>query len=70
MEDGAAAGGEAGIPLRGTVPARGIHPDQPGDGQPGGSAVLQQAGNGGGVDQRRQAGGEDDAAELPSVPVE
>ena len=35
-----------------------------------GSAVLQQAGDGGAVDQRRQAGGEDDAAELPPLPVQ
>jgi hypothetical protein len=35
-----------------------------------GSAVLQQAGHGRAVDQGRQAGSEDDAAELPSVPVE
>ena len=38
--------------------------------EPGGGAVLQQAGDGGAVDQGRQAGGEDDAAELSSVPLE
>ena len=70
LEDGAAGGGEGGVPLRGTVPPRGIHRDQPGDGQPGGGAVLQQARHGRAVDQGRQAGGEDDAAELPSVPVQ
>src|ERR1700693_5411792 len=35
--------------------------------EPGSGAVLQQAWNGRAMDQR-QAGGEDDAAELPSVP--
>jgi hypothetical protein len=64
LEDGAAGRGEGGVPLRGTVPARGIHRDQPGDGQPGGGAVLQQAGHGGAMDQGRQTGGQDDAAEL------
>jgi len=52
------------------VPAGGIHRDQPGDGQPDGGAVLQQAGHGGTMDQGRQAGGEDDAAELLAVSVE
>ena len=31
--------------------------------------VLRQAGDGGAVDQRRQAGGEDDAVELLPIPV-
>jgi hypothetical protein len=35
------------------VPSRGIHRHQPGDGQPGGGAVLQQAGDGRAVDQGR-----------------
>ncbi len=56
--------------LSGLFPPRGVHRDQPGNGQPGDSAILQQAGNGGAVDQRGQAGGEDDAAELPLVPVQ
>ena len=38
--------------------------------QLGSGAVLQQTGYGGAVDQRGQAGGEDDAALLPSVSVE
>jgi hypothetical protein len=37
---------------------------------PSGGAVLQQAGHGRAVDQGGQAGGKDDAAELPPVPVE
>ncbi|MGB7723564.1 MAG: IS1380 family transposase, partial [Bryobacteraceae bacterium] len=37
---------------------------------PGGGAVLQQAGDGGTMDQRRQAGGEDDSVELPPVPFQ
>ena len=32
--------------------------------------VLQQAGDGGTVDQGGQAGGEDDPAELPSLPLQ
>jgi hypothetical protein len=69
LGDGAASGGEGGVSLWGTVPACGIHRDQPGDGQPGGGAVLQQAGHSGTVDRRSQASGENDAAELPSLPV-
>ena len=30
LEDGAAGGGEGGVPLRGVVPPRGVHRDQPG----------------------------------------
>ena len=41
----------------------------PGGPEPGGSAVLQQAGDGGAVDQGGEASGEDDAAELSSVPL-
>jgi hypothetical protein len=70
LEDGAARGGQDRVPLRGTAPARGVHCDQPGDGQPCSVAVLQQAGDGGALDRGRQAGGQDDAAELPSAPVE
>src|ERR1019366_8807886 len=66
-KDGAPGGG---VPLRRVVPSRGIHRDQPGDRQPGGGAVLQQAWNRRAMDQRRQAGSEDDAALLPSVPLE
>jgi len=40
LGDGAASGGEGGVSLWGTVPACGIHRDQPGDGQPGGGAIL------------------------------
>src|SRR5450759_1695771 len=70
LGDGAAGGSQGRVPLWGAVPACGIHRDQPGDGQPSGGAVLQQAGNGGAVDQGRQAGGQDDTSELPPVPVE
>jgi hypothetical protein len=41
-----------------------------GDRQPGGGAVLQQAWHRRAVDQGGQAGGENDPAELPSVPVQ
>jgi hypothetical protein len=70
LEDGAAGGGQSGVSLWGTVPPRGIHRDQPGDGQPRRGAVLQQARHGRAMDQGTQAGGEDDAAELPPVPVQ
>ena len=36
----------------------------------GGGAVLQQARYSGAVDQRRKASGEDDAAQLPQVPIQ
>src|ERR1019366_3547255 len=64
LEDGAACGCESGVPLRGVVPASGIHRDQPGDPEPGGGAVLQQARDGRAVDQRGEASGEDDAADV------
>ena len=66
LEDGAARGDECGAEVRRTVPARGPHRH----GQPGSGVVLQQAWNGGAIDQRMSAGGEDDAAALTSVPVE
>src|SRR5205807_9996737 len=70
LEDGAAGGGEGEVPLWGAVPSSRIHRDQPGDGQLGRGVFLQQTGHGGAVDQRRQAGGEDDPVELPPVSVE
>ena len=69
LEDGTTGSGEGGVPCRGVVSAPGIHRDQSGDTESGGGAVLQQARDGGAVDQGRQAGGEDDAALLPSVPL-
>ena len=47
-----------------------MHRHQPGYGQPGSGPVLQQTGNGGAADQGRQAGRQDDAAELPPIPVQ
>src|SRR5713226_4724231 len=70
LEDGPAGGGEGRASCGGAVPARGIHRDQPDPTEPGGGAVLQQARHRRAMDQRRQAGGEDDAAELPSLSVE
>ncbi len=46
-----------------------IHRDELDSAKSGGGAFLQQAGHCRTVDQGRQAGGEDDAAELPPVPV-
>jgi hypothetical protein len=57
------------FPCRRVVPASGVHRDQPGDPEPGSGAVLQQARDGGAMDQGGEAGGEDDAALLPSVPL-
>jgi hypothetical protein len=51
-------------------PASGLHRDQSGDAKPDGGALLQQAGHGGAMDERRQASGEDDAVVLPSLSVE
>ena len=51
LEDGAARGGEGEVPFWGTGPPRGIHCHEPGDGQLGGGAVLQQARDAGAVDQ-------------------
>src|ERR1039458_7463458 len=42
--DGAARGGEDRVPLWRVVPSRGIHRDQPGDGQPGGGAIHNKRG--------------------------
>ena len=70
LEDGPPGGGEGGASPGRVVPASGLHRHEPEPAQPGGGAVLQQARDGGAMDQRRQAGGEDDTAELPSVPVE
>jgi len=70
LEDGAACGGESGVSCWGVVPASRIHRDQPGNPEPGGSAVLQQAGYGRAVDQRGKAGRKDDSPLLPSVPLE
>jgi hypothetical protein len=55
---------------RGVVPAHGVHCDEPDPAEPGGGTVLQQAGHGRAVDQRGEASGEDDPAELPPIPVE
>jgi hypothetical protein len=60
LEDGTACGGEGEVPLRGVVPPSWIHRDQPGNPEPGGSAVLQQARDGRAVDQGGQAGRKDD----------
>src|ERR1017187_3688050 len=70
LENGAAGGGQSGVSFRGVVSSCGIHRDQPGDRQSGGGAVLQQAGHRRAVDQGRQAGSQDDQAELPPVPLE
>jgi hypothetical protein len=62
LEAIAAGGGEGGVPLRGIVPPRGVHRDQPGSVKPGRGEVLQQARDSRAMDKGRQAGGEDDAA--------
>ena len=51
LEDRTTSSGEGGVSCWGVVPASGVHRDQPGDAEPGGGALLQQAGDGGAVDQ-------------------
>ena len=58
----AAGGGEGGVPLRGIVPPRGVHRDQPRGLKPGYGTVLQQAWDSRAVDKGRQASGDEDAA--------
>src|ERR1019366_6023181 len=48
----------------------GVHRDQSGDAEPGGSAVLQQARDGRAVDQRGKASGEDDPTLLSPFSLE
>ncbi len=50
LGDGAAGGGQGGASLRRIVPPGGIHRDQPGNRQPRGGAVLQQARDSGAMD--------------------
>ena len=52
----------------GIVSSRGLHRDDPRDGQPRGGAVLQQARDSGTVDQGGQGSGETDPAELSPIP--
>ena len=66
LEDGATSGSEGGVPLRRNVPRVGfivpiLEASQSVDG-----AALEEAEYGGTMDQGRQAGGEDNATELPS----
>ena len=70
LEDRTTSSGEGGVPCRGALPAVGFHRDQPGDSEPGGGAVLQQAGDSGAVDQGRQASRKDDSPLLSSFPLE
>ena len=55
-------------PCRGTVPSGGLHRDQHTTREPEGRPLLQPARQGRAMDQGGQAGGKDDAAELPPVP--
>src|SRR5216683_225527 len=68
LADDAASGGEGRVPRRGIVPPGRLHRDQSWDFKPGGGAVLQQTREGRTVDQGRPAGGQDDAAVVPSLP--
>ncbi len=70
LEAIAAGGGEGGVPLWGVVPAGGVYRDQLPDFKPGGGALLQQTWHGRTMDKGRQAGGRDDAAFLPPLPVQ
>ncbi len=70
LENRPKSGGEGRAPSWGVISASGLHCDQPDAAESGGGAVLQQARHGRAVDQGRQAGREDDATVLPSVPLE
>ena len=70
LEDSTQGGGQGGASPRGAVPASRIHCDELDASESGGGAVLQQARYSGAVDQRRKASGEDDAAQLPQVPIQ
>jgi hypothetical protein len=58
-----------GISSQETASSPGIQRDEPRDGQAGDSAVLQQAGNRGAVDQKGQVGDGDATAKLPPIPI-
>jgi len=59
---------QGGASPRRAVPASGLHRHEPEPTGPGGDAVLQQAWDSGAMDQKSQAGGEDDAAVVSSIP--
>ena len=69
-KDSTQGGGQGGASSRGAVPASRVYRYELDAAESGGGAVLQQAGHGRAVDQGRQAGSEDDAAQLSPVPVE
>src|ERR1039458_10074942 len=66
LENGTKSSGEGRVPCCRVVSATGVHRDQPRDAEPGGSALLQQTGYGGTMDQGGKAGGQDDASFLSS----
>jgi hypothetical protein len=77
LDDGTTSCGEGGVPCRTVVPPSGVHRDYYNLETSSRAVVrvynstIQQAGDSGALDQRRQAGGEDEAAALlPSVPLE
>ena len=70
LEDSTQGGGQGGASSRGAVPASRVYRYELDSAESGGGAVLQQAGHGRAVDQGRQAGSEDDAAQLSPVPVQ
>ena len=70
LEEGPKSGGQGGASPGRTVPASGLYRHEPEFAEPGGGAVLQQARDSRTVAQRGQAGSEDDAAELPPIPIQ
>ncbi len=64
LENGKTGRGEGGVPCRGVASATRFHRDQPGDAEPSSGALLQQARDGGAVDQGGKAGGQDDSSFL------
>jgi hypothetical protein len=70
LGNGTKSSGEGRVSCWGVVPACGVHRNEPGDAEPGGGAVLQQARDGGAVDRGEQAGRKDDPFILSSFPLE
>jgi hypothetical protein len=70
LENGPTGGGEGGTSSGRVVPPSRLHCNEPDVAESGGGAFLQQTRHRGAVDQRRQAGGEDDPVELPPLSVE
>lgn len=70
LDEGPPSGVQSGASPGRVVPASGLYRDEFEFAEPGTGAVLQQARDSRTMNQRGQAGGEDDTAELPSLPIQ